>query len=115
MYLQQISKGENIFYLSTDGSGLGKVLINANLMTILAFVQSQLFNDNTEFQPDAVFEDLGDSALVAEFDRWYALRLNNNLYQIILTDAEAVTSLPARQKWTGSLSDLIGYLYSILI
>jgi hypothetical protein len=115
MYLQQISEGENVFYLSTDGSGLGKVLIESDLNSILVFVQTDLFNDNTEFQPDAVFEDLGEGALVAELDKWYALRLNNNLYQIILTDSEAVTSLPARQKWTGSLNDLIGYLYSILI
>jgi hypothetical protein len=115
MYLKRIDEDSNIFYLTTnENKGLGNILINDTLTNILQFVQNDLFNENTDYQNDRVFADLGSEGVVTEVGYWYAIQLENDLYQIILTEDAILYNLPKRPTWTGSITDLIGYLYNIL-
>lgn len=114
MYLQQINEESNVFYLSLDGSGLGETLIQDSLVNILTFVQGSLFNENTDYQNDAVFQDLGTGGVVTEVGHWYAIELNSNLYEIILTEDNVKYNLPKRQTWKGSITDLISFLFNRL-
>lgn len=113
MYLKRIEDA-NIFYLSSNNSGLGETLIQDSLANILQFVQTNLFNENTDYQNDAIFENLESRGVVTEVGKWYAIELNPNLYQIILTEDNIVYNLPKRQTWTGSLNDLISFLFNKL-
>jgi hypothetical protein len=113
MYLKRIEDA-NIFYLSSNNSGLGETLIQDSLANILQFVETNLFNENTDYQNDAIFENLGNDGVVTEVGKWYAIELNPNLYQIILTEDLIKYNLPQRPTWTGSLNDLISFLFNKL-
>jgi hypothetical protein len=110
-----LSKTEDfeMYQISVNQNDLqGKILKTGTLTDILDFVQTALFNENTDFQNDAVFENLGDVRVIATTAKWYAIRLKTDLYQIIKTTNENTIYLPKGQTFTGSLNDLITQVYT---
>ena len=116
-----------------NAGGFGDVIINGSIEEILLFVQNELFGSQTtytdeqgvehsyvprgttltDFQPDAVFEVLGNDGIVTTENKWYVIQLEPYLFQIILKkEGTGTTYFPFRPTYTGSLNDLIGFVYS---
>ena len=118
--------------LAHDAGGLGDVLMNGSIQEILSYVQNELFGSPstytdeegvehsyvprgtiiTDFQPDAVFQFLGTEGIITAENKWYVIQLEPYLFQIIKKDDARTTYYPFRPTYTGSLNDLIGFVYS---
>lgn len=124
------------YYLSNDEKPIGDILVTGSIVDILTYVNTTLivnaedvpppviyvdedgnsFTINsplvaTDFQLDAEFAYLGAYGYVSTDSKWFAIKLSDTLYQIILTKGLRTVVLPFRPTWTGSLPDLIGFIY----
>ena len=116
-----------------NAGGVGDVVINGSIQEILSYVQNELFSSPstytdeqgvehlyvpegtviTDFKPNDVFQILGTEGIVTTENRWYVIELEPYLFQIILKKEDTGTTyFPFRPTYTGSLNDLIGFVYS---